>query len=127
MPVDVVKSEGPGGVELHAVPTYQAVVHVGLREGYDGPVRGAWEVQEMAQAYCDKVGLAVTVTETRFVYKGGREPGVSVGLLCYPRFPREPASIKAHAVELACRLRTLLKQERVSVACTDETIMVGPR
>lgn len=118
--------EGPGGVELHAVPTYQAVIHVGLREGYDGPVRGLWEVQQAAQAYCDRVGLAVAVAEERFVYKGGSEPGASVGLLCYPRFPREPADIKRHAVELACILRTLLKQQRVSVACTDETIMAGP-
>jgi hypothetical protein len=66
-------------------------------------------------AYCNEVGLCVSVTETRYVYTGGETWGVIVGLINYPRFPAEPAHIEAKAVGLGMRLREALGQESFSV------------
>lgn len=53
------------------------------------------------QEYCDKAGLCVTVTETWFVYTGGREPGWKIGLRNYPRFPcADSSELLAHAEKL---------------------------
>lgn len=44
-------------------------------------------ITNICREYCRDVGLCVTVTETLFVYTGGEERGVEIGLLGYPRFP----------------------------------------
>ncbi len=49
------------------------------------------KAHEICRAHCDAVGLCVTVTATSYIYTGGEEAGVIVGLINYPRFPSEPA------------------------------------
>ncbi len=66
-------------------------------------------------AYCDAVGLCVTVTQTTYVYTGGAEAGVIVGLINYPRFPSDLPHIEAKAVELATLLKDKLGQGSFSV------------
>lgn len=72
--------------------------------------------------YCDEVGFCVTVTPTKYIYTGGEEAGVIVGLVNYPRFPSSPFEIASHAVRLADRLREQLDQESYSIQYPDMTV-----
>ena len=105
--------------------TYVANIYIGLQEGYENlRVHTFAEVIHICQAYCDSIGLGLTVTPTTFVYKGGRESGAIIGLINYPRFPSLPEEVKNRAVVLARRLMKEFNQERCSVVCSDETIML---
>jgi hypothetical protein len=77
--------------------------------------------QVICRDFCDEEGLCVTVTPTTYVYTGGEEVGVIVGLINYPRFPSELASILMAAKMLAFELMHKLEQESVSVQTPDET------
>jgi hypothetical protein len=57
----------------------------------------------------------VTVTRTTYIYTGGEQDGVIVGLINYPRFPSEPVLIEDRAIWLAKELREALGQESFSV------------
>jgi hypothetical protein len=89
-----------------------------------GPV---WEAETICRAYCDEIGLCVTVTETNYVYTGGEEAGVIVGLINYPRFPGEPAAIFAKAEELAHRLIDGLHQQSATIQAPDKTVWISFR
>lgn len=102
--------------------TYTCTIHCGLREGYDGPVHELHEVWEICQRFCDSESLCVSVTPTRFIFKGGYEDGVSVGLIMYPRFIKTEGKLKQQATDLAEILRQSMGQIRVTVVCSDETI-----
>jgi hypothetical protein len=79
------------------------------------------EAETICRAYCDQVGLCVTVTETTYVFTGGEEAGVIIGLINYPRFPAEPHDIRNRAVLLAEKLRVGLRQESYTVQTPDAT------
>jgi ferredoxin len=79
------------------------------------------------RAYCDRVGLCVTVTPTTYAYRDGEEAGVIVGLINYPRFPAEPSKIAETAKDLALDLMVSLKQQSVSVQLPDETLWFSVR
>lgn len=70
---------------------------------------------EVCRQYCDTAGLCVTVTETVYVYTGGSEPGVIVGLINYPRFPSEPNAITDLAIDLGWQLHAALGQQSFTV------------
>jgi hypothetical protein len=61
--------------------------------------------KRICREHCDQVGLCVTVTPTTYVYTGGEELGVIVGLINYPRFPSSSADIWQRAEALALHLR----------------------
>ncbi len=109
--------------------TYTATIYCGFSKGYRDISSLEADVAEataltLVREYCDSVKLGVTFRRTRFVYVGGHEEGCEVGLINYPRFPSYPQEIKSRAVALARILMRGLSQERVSVVCTDETIML---
>ena len=106
------------------IATYEVKIYCGLRENYTGPLHTIAEVEDLVQKYVDVVGLGVTVTPTTFVYRDGREPGVIVGFINYPRFPSSPAAIHRHAMMIGHILRDSLKQLRVTLVSTDGTIML---
>ena len=70
--------------------------------------------KQALRGYCYERGLCVTVTSTIFIYTGGEEAGVSIGLVNYPRFPSTPESLWDKALEIArmlvpaCHQRTAL-------------------
>ncbi len=78
--------------------------------------------QDICRAYCDEVGFCVTVTATSYVYTGGEEPGVIVGLINYPRFPSSPFEIATKAKALADRLREGLDQDSFTLQYPDRTV-----
>lgn len=76
--------------------------------------------RQTCREFCMR-GLCVTVEPTEFVYTGGAETGVRVGLLNYPRFPSKPVDILADAVDLANLLRERLCQHSWLIVTPTET------
>jgi hypothetical protein len=68
------------------------------------------EAIDTCRNFCDNVGLCVTITETSYVYRGGQEPGIIVGLINYPRFPTTEQKMVDTALNLAYRLLVDLEQ-----------------
>lgn len=108
-----------------SIPTFTATIFVGLRERYSGEQHPFSEAVDRIQAYTDAVSWCVTVTPTTFVYKNGREDGVAVGVIDYPRFPTDHQTLRQRSLELAERLRQHFRQLRVSVVFADETVMLS--
>lgn len=111
---------------MHTVETYWANIYVGLQPGYASErVYTIDSVKNILRIYMDEYKLAVTLTPTNFVYVGGSEPGIIVGLINYPRFPSTKDEIIAKAKHLAEYLKKHLEQERVSIVFPDNTVMLG--
>tara|TARA_R100000365_G_C2748614_1_gene80766 strand:- start:11996 stop:12313 length:318 start_codon:yes stop_codon:yes gene_type:complete len=79
------------------------------------------EAKTTCRNFCFEVGLCVTVEPTSFIYTGGEEAGVRVGLINYPRFPSSPEEINGKAFALADRLMRDLCQHSYSVVTPTET------
>jgi hypothetical protein len=77
------------------------------------------QAKQVCREYCFAVGLCVTVEPCDFIYTGGEEVGFRVGLINYPRFPTDEASLHQRASELADLLMKRLCQHSYSI--------VGPR
>lgn len=83
--------------------------------------------KETCSAYCDEVGLCVTVSETTYIYKGGSEAGVVVGLINYPRFPSSQNAITDIAIDLGWRLHAALGQQSFTVQTPGITLWFSTR
>lgn len=100
------------------VPTYTATIFIG-----GDPA----QAKAICQRYVMGVGLCVTVEPVEYVYTGGCEAGVRVGLINYARFPAEPGDIFARALDLARALRVGLAQHSFSIVATDKTMFETTR
>ena len=110
---------------MKVVKTFEAKIYVGHRPSYhDEYMFDEYMVRKVCQEYCDDVGLCVTVTPTKFYYKDGGEYGSVVGLINYPRYPSTEEEIVEHAKILGYKLLSRMKQHRVSIVTTNETIML---
>ncbi|TDW20492.1 hypothetical protein EV128_125122 [Rhizobium azibense] len=77
--------------------------------------------RRICQEFCDAAGLCVTVIDADYIYTGGNEVGVRVGLINYPRFPKERWEIDSLAFALASKLREELSQESFTIETPLET------
>ncbi|GJE77200.1 hypothetical protein [Methylorubrum suomiense] len=100
-----------------SAPTFTATIYIA------GDIATA---RQACRDFC-MAGLCVTVEPTEFIYKGGAETGVRVGLLNYPRFPAEPSDILGKARALADLLRERLCQHSWLIVTPDETIWNSTR
>lgn len=82
---------------------------------------------QACREFCMGMPLCVTVTPTDYVYVGGMESGVRVGLMNYPRFPESLPEISAKAEALAEFLRVALCQSSYSIEHPHETAWVSHR
>ena len=89
-----------------------------------GPVADA---ERICSAFCFEAGLCVSVSATEFIYTGGRESGVRVSFINYPRFPKTPGSMWAQAEELALRLIEDMHQHSASIQSPDKTLWLSRR
>jgi len=109
--------------------TFTADIYVGMIPGYNDNSVSYYEANDkvtfICQKYCDAIGLGVTIQFVDFVYTGGMEHGFKIGLINYPRFPSTPYVITDHAITLAKILKHALKQERVTIITSTDTIMLG--
>jgi hypothetical protein len=104
--------------------TYTAFIYVGFRERDSGIGHTLIEAESICQEFCDKIGLCVTVTPTKFIYTNGREDGCVIGFINYPRFPDKPEHIKDLAVSLGKIFLDRFKQYKVSIVCSNKTYMI---
>lgn len=78
------------------------------------------DARRTCRKFCEQ-GLCVTVEHAAFIYTGGEEAGVKVGLTNYPRFPTLPDQLAEKALSLAEQLRIDLNQWSFMVRCADKT------
>ena len=85
---------------------------------------GYQTLKKVCEDYCNEIGFCVTISSTTFIYTNGKEPGVVVGCIQYPRFPLPDEQNRQRAIELAKRLMKATNQYRVSIVMTDEVVML---
>jgi len=113
--------------------TFIAKIAVGFREGYSKKVHTIDEAYEIAQEYCNRIGLCVTVTPTRFIYTqnigtpDGFEDGCFVELISYPTSPTSKYDIAGQAIDLGKIFMRRFKQNRMSVITSDQTYLIEQR
>lgn len=79
------------------------------------------QAKQVCREHCFDVGLCVTVEPVTYIYTGGEEAGVRVGLINYPRFPTDTATLHDKARGLADMLMHRLCQNSYSIIGPDET------
>ena len=104
--------------------TFTATIYIGAKEGYDGIVHTYEEAENILQEYCNTISFCVTLNETEFIYKDGKEKGFIVGLINYPRFPEKSVEITRKALVIARKFVDAFKQNRISVVCSDRTYLI---
>ena len=105
-------------------PTYYANIYLGLRKRYTDFVFHEQNVIDIVQDFVNDVHYCTTITPTHFYYVDGEEPGVIIGIINYPRFPKTKVEIRKLAIELTKLLMDKLDQNRISIVCPDTTIML---
>jgi len=85
------------------------------------------EAKRVCARYCFEEGLCVTVEPTTYVYTGGREEGVRIGLINYPRFPIADDVLGETARRLADTLLEALDQHSFTIVGPKETIWCSRR
>ena len=89
---------------------------------YDIFIAGDLErAKQTCRSECFNRGLCVTVESVTYIYTGGEEAGVRVGLINYPRFPTDKEPLRRRARELAHQLMHDLFQHSYSIVGPDET------
>jgi hypothetical protein len=83
-------------------------------------------IKNICREYCLK-GLCVTINPTLFIYTGGEEYGVEIGLINYPRFKDEEVNILNKAKELAELCRDGSFQHSYLIVDSNETIWNSTR
>lgn len=79
------------------------------------------QAKHICREHCFEAGLCVTVEPVSYIYTGGEETGVRVGLINYPRFPTTHDELREKARALADRLMLGLFQHSYSIVGPDET------
>lgn len=85
------------------------------------------QAKQVCREYCFDVGLCVTVEPVTYIYTGGEESGVRVGLLNYPRFPSSESELCEKAEGLAVKLVGRLCQQSYLIVGSSETVWFSRR
>lgn len=85
------------------------------------------QAKHICRDWCFRVGACVTVEPVSYIYTGGEESGVRVGLINYPRFPSSEEEMFQRAVNLGNELMLGLFQNSFSVEGPCETVWFSRR
>jgi hypothetical protein len=105
--------------------SFNIQIWLGLREVYTDVVHSIDEVYDICQKLCNARKACFTITPTRFIYVDGWEDGVVIGLINYPRFPKEKQRLIYDSWEIAGELQEHFKQIRVSITTPEKTYTLG--
>jgi hypothetical protein len=105
-------------MNIKSEPTYQVKLYL------SGPIEVA---KQIIRRECLKEGLCVTIEPTTFIYTGGEECGYVVGLINYPRFPKNETSIWTRAYNLAEILLEETFQHSALITDKETTIWMTKR
>lgn len=78
------------------------------------------QAKQACREFCRR-GLCVTVEPVAYIYTGGEEAGVRVGLINYPKFPSTADALQQTARDLAEALRERLCQDSYSIVGPETT------
>lgn len=109
---------------IKELDAYNVDIYMGLKERESGMIHSVEELKDRLQEYCDIVGECVHVMECDYIYKKGREPGVKIGFIQYPRFPKSKEQMVERAKELSEGLMDLFNQLRVTIVTPSKSIMI---
>lgn len=85
------------------------------------------QAKQVCREHCFATGLCVTVEPVAYIYTGGEEAGVRVGLINYPRFPATSEEISEKAKTLADLLMHRLCQHSYSIVGPEQTTWYSRR
>jgi len=112
------------------IKTFEARVILGLRVGYSDETVSLDEVKKAIRKSASKVDgftFSGTLTPSEIFVSGKseyEEPTILIETSIYPRFPEERDVFKKKFTEFIGNLAVELKQERVAIRFTDESLMV---
>lgn len=79
-------------------------------------------IKQICRQYCFETGFCVTVQPTLFIYTGGEEFGVEIGIVNYPRFPDTKQNLLNKAKSLAEKCREGALQMSYLILTPEKTI-----
>ena len=85
-------------------------------------IAGQKETIEARLRFLVMAGACVTVEPARYIFTGGSEDGVRIGLIQYPRFEKPESDLAAFAVSIAKDLIETCNQLSASVVMPGETV-----
>lgn len=74
------------------INSYNLQIWCGLKVRYTGKVFPLKKAETICQKYCDEIGFCVSITPTKYIYSFGSEKGFVIGIIAYPRFPKDKAN-----------------------------------
>lgn len=112
-------------------PTFQATIYLSLTECYQGRKHSLGGLRKRLLTFIKDQSrtssmhyFCVSVTPLEYVYLGGSEKGVAVGVINYPRNPESESALTQKTLELAKYLRKEFNQVRLSVVFNKQTVML---
>lgn len=112
------------------VPTYNAVINLGLQENNSTKIIEKAEVIQFIQSYQNKVLkkrnklLSLKIYDTTIVCLGQVEPHIAIEFINYPKADLKPSDITSEAKRMTEELMIQFKQNRIVIVCTDQTIII---
>lgn len=88
-------------------------------------IAGDWNMAQQACREWAERGACVTVQKCEYIYTGGQESGIIVGMINYPPFKKTPDELIEEAKELANHLKERLHQNSYTIEAPDNTITYG--
>jgi hypothetical protein len=85
------------------------------------------QAKQICREHCMAMGLCVTIEPVDYIYTGGEERGVRIGLINYPRFPTTAEALEHQAMTLAHKLHERLCQHSFTVVGPDQSIWFSAR
>ena len=82
------------------------------------------DARRICDDFINDIGDCVSITPTEYRYVNGYEPGIVVGYIQYPRFPRTRKEILRRSLLLAEKLMIGLKQYKVTVTTPHKSYML---
>jgi hypothetical protein len=114
-----------------AIETYEVSALIGRNVGYTDKLLSLDEIEKALKKATLEISNFIfsgTVTPTTIMAYGNgvnyKEQAVEISSSIYPRFPQEKDQFKKSFIDFIGRVAVLLKQERVAIRFTDESLML---
>lgn len=109
---------------MKKLKSYNVQIWCGLRSQYTDKIHTINDARNICDKFVNEVEDCITITPTEYRYVNGDEPGVIVGYINYPRFPRTKKEILNRALKLAEKLMKELNQYKVTVTTPYKSYMI---
>lgn len=112
------------------INTFEAKVILGLKVGYSEELISLNQVKEAIRKVAsslDSFTFSGTLTPSEIIVAGKnkyQEPCILIATSIYPRFPQEKTKFKKEFIEFIGKLAEELKQERIGIVFTDESLII---